>query len=163
MIAGVVSGMSGLFEVRNFECRMRILAREGNDRFRAPQFLHAILHSPFVSVKRPPTHIFRHNISNKNSTEVVHTDVGSLNGGLGGTETETDVLVPAAALGSLLGGSLGLGVKEDVRLLLVSALGLDGQLGGHFCGVVRRGSGVEERSGWRLSKMRKIRCPWNLW
>jgi hypothetical protein len=33
------------------------------------------------------------------STEVVHTDVGSLNGGLGGTETETDVLVPAAALG----------------------------------------------------------------
>lgn len=77
------------------------------------------------------------------STEVVHTDVGTLNGGLGGTETETDILVPAAAGGGLLGGSLGLGVKEDVRLLLESALRLDGQLGGHFCGVVRRGSGVE--------------------
>lgn len=86
----------------------------------------------------------------------MHTDVGSLNGGLGGTETETDILVPAAALSSLLGRSLG--VKEDVRLLLESALRLDGQLGGHFCGVVRRGSGVEEMSGWRLSKMRKIRC-----
>lgn len=73
----------------------------------------------------------------------MHTDVGTLNGGLGGTETETDILVPAAAGGGLLGGSLGLGVKEDVRLLLESALRLDGQLGGHFCGVVRRGSGVE--------------------
>lgn len=89
----------------------------------------------------------------------MHTDVASLNGGLGGTETETDILVPAAALGSLLGRSLSLGVEEDVRLLLESALRLDGQLGGHFCGVVRRGSGVEEMSGWRLSKMRKIRCP----
>ena len=92
------------------------------------------------------------------STEVVHTDVGTLNGGLGGTETETDILVPAAALGGLLGGSLGLGVKEDVRLLLESALRLDGQLGGHYCGVVRRGSGVEDRAGCRLSKMGKIRC-----
>lgn len=87
----------------------------------------------------------------------MHTNVGTLNGGLGGTETETDILVPAAALGRLLGGSLGLGVKEDVRLLLESALRLDGQLGGHFCGVVRRGSGVEDRAGCRLSKMRKIR------
>jgi hypothetical protein len=46
-----------------------------------------------------------------------------------------------------------------VRLLLESALGLDGQLGGHCCGVVstRKRCRGEKRSGWRLSKMRKIR------
>lgn len=59
-------------------------------------------------------------------------DVGSLNGGLGGLETKTDVLVPSSA--TLAGsGALAdaLGVLEDVRLLLVSALALDGKLGGH--------------------------------
>lgn len=91
--------------------------------------------------------------------EVVHTDVGALNGGLGGTETETDILVPAATGGGLLAGGLALSVEEDVRLLLESALGLDGQLGGHCCGVVstRKRCRGEKRSGWRLSKMRKIR------
>jgi hypothetical protein len=49
-------------------------------------------------------------------------DVGAVNGGLGGLETQTDFLVPSAAL---------LGVLEDVRLLLVSALALDGKFGGH--------------------------------
>ena len=73
----------------------------------------------------------------------MHTDVGALNGGLGGTETQTDILVPAAGLTSLLGLGLRLRVLEDVRLLLVSALGLDGQLGRHVCGVCRRGSVVE--------------------
>ena len=76
-------------------------------------------------------------------SRVVHTDVGALNGGLGSTETQTNLLVPAAGLTSLLGLGLSLRVLEDVRLLLVSALGLDGQLGRHGCGVCRRGSVVE--------------------
>lgn len=76
-------------------------------------------------------------------SQVVHTDVGALNGGLGGTETETDILVPAASLASLLRLGLRLRVLEDVRLLLESALGLDVQLGRHGCGVCRLGSVVE--------------------
>lgn len=62
-------------------------------------------------------------------------DVVALNGGLGGLEAQTDILVPSAA--SLARASrlrLGLGVLEDVRLLLESTLRLDGQLGGHGCG-----------------------------
>lgn len=62
------------------------------------------------------------------------TNVAALNGGLGGTETQTDVLVPSSASlsrSSRLG--LDLGVLEDVRLLLVSTLRLDGKLGRHFC------------------------------
>lgn len=62
---------------------------------------------------------------------VARTDVAALNGGLGGTETQTDVLVPSAAVLARSGAlGLGLGVLEDVRLLLESALRLDGQLGG---------------------------------
>ena len=59
-------------------------------------------------------------------------DVVALNGGLGGLETQTDVLVPSAAV-LASAGSLAdlLGVLEDVRLLLVSALALDGKFGGH--------------------------------
>lgn len=58
------------------------------------------------------------------------TDVGTLNGVLGGTETQTDVLVPSAATLARAGAlCLGLGVLEDVRLLLESTLALDGQLG----------------------------------
>jgi hypothetical protein len=59
-------------------------------------------------------------------------DVGAVNGGLGGLETQTDVLVPSAAV-LASAGSLAdlLGVLEDVRLLLVSALALDGKFGGH--------------------------------
>ena len=68
-----------------------------------------------------------------------HTDVAALNGVLGGTETKTDILVPAAGLTSLLGLGLALGVEEDVRLLLESALRLDGQLGRHDCGWCDRG------------------------
>lgn len=66
----------------------------------------------------------------------MHTDVGALDGGLRGTETQTDILVPAAATGNLVGLGLGLRVKEDVRLLLESALRLDVQLGRHGCGVL---------------------------
>lgn len=62
------------------------------------------------------------------------TNVCALNRGLRGLETQTNVLVPSPASLSdtalrgadLLGG-------EDVRLLLESALGLDGKFGGHFC------------------------------
>lgn len=42
-------------------------------------------------------------------------DVGALNGGLGGTETQTDVLVPSPGAG-VLAGTAGLVVQEDVRL-----------------------------------------------
>lgn len=62
-----------------------------------------------------------------------HTNVVSLNGVLGGLETKTDVLVPSSATLSDSPGLSGrtLGVEEDVRLLLESALALDGKLGGH--------------------------------
>ena len=45
----------------------------------------------------------------------MHTDVGALNGGLGGTETQTNVLVPSPVAG-VLAGSADLVVEEDVRL-----------------------------------------------
>lgn len=61
---------------------------------------------------------------------VARTDVAALNGGLGGTEAQTDILVPSAAVLARSGGlGLGLRVKEDVRLLLESTLRLDGQFG----------------------------------
>lgn len=61
---------------------------------------------------------------------ITRTDVAALNGGLGGTEPKTDVLVPSAATLARTGAlRLALGVLEDVRLLLESALRLDGQLG----------------------------------
>jgi hypothetical protein len=42
-------------------------------------------------------------------------DVGTLNGVLGGTETQTNVLVPSPVAG-VLAGSADLVVQEDVRL-----------------------------------------------
>lgn len=74
-------------------------------------------------------------------------DVAALNGGLGGSETQTDVLVPSSATLARSGGlGLGLRVLEDVRLLLESTLRLDGQLGRHlelsFSGRYRRRDGV---------------------
>lgn len=81
----------------------------------------------------------------------MHTDVAALDGGQRGTETETDLLVPPASLISLLGGlGLGLGVQEDVRLLLESALGLDVQLGGHGCGCFPVDGGSGCRRDWRV-------------
>ena len=72
--------------------------------------------------------------------QIQHTDVVTLNGGLGGTETQTNVLKPSPALTSLLALRLGLGVEEDVRLLLERTFRLDGQLGRHCCdNSVRRG------------------------
>lgn len=94
----------------------------------------------------------------KTFQEFAHTDVLALNGGLGGTETQTNILVPSslykssvvilyssqlhirrgsthATLARTLG--LALGDKRNVRLLLESTLRLDGQLGSHVCGCCR--------------------------
>ena len=70
----------------------------------------------------------------KSPTAIARTDVAALNGGLGGTETQTDVLVPSAATLSRTSGlGLGLRVLED-GLLLESTLRLDGKLGSHVDG-----------------------------
>jgi hypothetical protein len=67
----------------------------------------------------------------------LHTDVVALNGGLWCSEAQSNVLVPSTSSLSDSGGlGLRLGVQEDVGLLLISPLGLDGQFGGHDCGVV---------------------------
>ena len=81
----------------------------------------------FVFVLRPQnSHILN---------SFARTDVAALNGGLRGSETQTNVLVPSSATLARSGGlGLGLRVLEDVRLLLESTLRLDGQLGGHGCG-----------------------------
>lgn len=66
----------------------------------------------------------------KFDVQFVRTDVAALNGSLGGTETQTNILIPSSATLARSGGlGLGLGVKEDVRLLLESTLRLDSQLG----------------------------------
>jgi len=60
-------------------------------------------------------------------------NVATLNGSRGGTETQTNVLVPSSSALARSGAlGLGLGVQEDVRLLLESTLRLDGQLGCHL-------------------------------
>ena len=81
---------------------------------------------------------------------VFHTDVGSLNGSLWRLEAQTDILVPSS---STLSGSLRfdgtlLVIQEDVRLLLESALALDGQLGRHVCCCCDRGRSVVESVDW---------------
>jgi hypothetical protein len=42
-------------------------------------------------------------------------DVGAINGGLGGTETQTNILIPSSGAG-VLARAAGLVVVEDVRL-----------------------------------------------
>jgi hypothetical protein len=65
-----------------------------------------------------------------------HTDIGALNGGLWRPEAQSDVLVPSSpALADSARLGLRLGVEEDVRLLLESALRLHGKFGGHGCGL----------------------------
>jgi hypothetical protein len=62
--------------------------------------------------------------------QFAHTDVAALNGSLGGTETQTNILIPSSAALARSGRlGLDLGVLEDMRLLLESTLRLDGQLG----------------------------------
>lgn len=67
-------------------------------------------------------------------------DVGTLDGLLGGLETKTDILIPT--LGLL--GDLGLGVLEDMGLLLESTLRLDGELGRHDLGGLERRRQIRE-------------------
>ena len=75
--------------------------------------------------------------------QIPRTDVASLNRSLWCAETQSNVLVPSSASFSDGGGlRLGLGVQEDMGLLLVSALALDGQFGGHGCGGCRVASRV---------------------
>ena len=63
------------------------------------------------------------------------TDIVALNGGLWCSESQSDILVPSSSSLSDLGGlGLDLGVQEDVRLLLESALRLYSKFGGHGCG-----------------------------
>lgn len=65
-----------------------------------------------------------------------HTDVVSLNRGLGCPEAQSNVLVPSASsLADSARLGLRLGVEEDVRLLLESALRLNSEFGGHGCGL----------------------------
>ena len=86
-----------------------------------------------------------------NILKVPHTDVGTLNGGLWCAESQSNVLVPSSSsLANSAGLRLRLGVQEDVRLLLESALRLHSQFGGHDCGF-RGLSKVASRGGsWRF-------------
>lgn len=61
-------------------------------------------------------------------------DIVTINGLLGGLETKADILIPTL---SLL-GDLGLGVLEDMGLLLESALRLDGELCRHDLDGLKR-------------------------
>jgi hypothetical protein len=84
-----------------------------------------------------------------------HTDVGALNRGLWCPEAQPDVLVPSS---SILAGSarlgLRLGVEEDVRLLLESALRLHGKFGGHGCGCGAVVVEIASRGGLGFAKMK---------
>lgn len=68
-------------------------------------------------------HLGRHDGSSKNTAAdrdhagewALLVDVGTLNGSLGGTETQTDILVPSPVAG-VLARSADLVVQEDVRL-----------------------------------------------
>lgn len=78
------------------------------------------------------------------------TDVLSLDCSLGGAETQADILVVAtAALARARRLDLGLGVEEDVRLLLERTLRLHSQFGRHLCG--------------RLGFIARLRRPRELW
>jgi len=63
-------------------------------------------------------------------------DVSTLNGGLWCSEAQADIFVPSSSTLANSSALCGLGfvVEEDVRLLLVGALGLNCQLGRHDCG-----------------------------
>lgn len=83
---------------------------------------------------------------------LARTDVAALNGGLGGTETQTNVLVPSSSALARSGAlGLGLGVQEDVRLLLESTLRLDGQFGRPGVTVSKRTSSSADRYGAALA------------
>jgi len=61
-------------------------------------------------------------------------NIGALNGGLGGLEAQSNILVPSPARLSYSALRWAdLLSCEDMRLLLECALGLDGKFGGHDC------------------------------
>lgn len=75
------------------------------------------------------------------------TNVGTVNGGTGGLEAKTDILVPSAIAGGL---ASSLGVLED-GLLLESLFGLDTELNVRhderlLLGKVKRKGGRSDRS-----------------
>lgn len=93
------------------------------------------------------------------------TDVVTLDGGLWCTETQSNVLIPSSSsFANSRRLDLRLGVQEDVWLLLVSPLGLDGQFSCHDCVVVVRsqfeivGAVRCSKSGWRVFKFRNACC-----
>jgi len=69
-------------------------------------------------------------------------DICSLNSSLWCSETQTDIFVPSSTTLSDLSAlcRFRLGIEEDVRLLLVGALRLDGQFGCHDCELAGRGN-----------------------
>jgi hypothetical protein len=94
----------------------------------------------------PQAQSSRHYNPTSSNIRIPHTDVRTLNGGLGRPEAQTDILVPSPATlsDSLLLGAGLLSVLEDVRLLLESALALDGQFGSHVCGEQKTGKLASE-------------------
>ena len=110
------------------------------DRVLRPSMLSTNLHdsSRFADSRKP-----------SNSRRCfARTDVAALNGGLGGTETQTNILVPSSSALARSGAlGLGLGVQEDVRLLLESTLRLDGQFGGPGATVSKTQSSSTGRYG----------------
>lgn len=68
---------------------------------------------------------------------MIHTNVGAFDGRLWCPKPQSDVLVPSSSTLShfraLAPDPLCFGIREDVWLFLVGALGLNGQFGRHDC------------------------------
>lgn len=68
---------------------------------------------------------------------MMHTDIGAFDRGLGCPKAQSDVLVPSSAtlsdFGALTPDFLRFGIRKDVWLFLVGALGLHSQFGRHDC------------------------------
>ena len=113
-------------------CKVKMSAMRSPNKFSPITCLpsHPIIRSTSSSIRLA---IFVFVLRPQNShilNSFARTDVAALNGGLRGSETQTNVLVPSSATLARSGGlGLGLRVLEDVRLLLESTLRLDGQLG----------------------------------
>jgi hypothetical protein len=67
-------------------------------------------------------------------TVVIHTNIAAFNGSLRCAKSQTNIFVPSSAtLSDSLALGLGLGVEENMRLLLERTFRLDSQLGRHGC------------------------------
>lgn len=62
-----------------------------------------------------------------------HTNVAAFDSSLRRTKPQANILVPSSALANLLALRLGLGVEEDMGLLLERTFRLHSQLGRHSC------------------------------